>query len=136
MAVRTGEQFLEGLRDEREVWLEGERVSDVTTHPRLARMARTLADMYDLQHSPEAGSEMTFTSPSSGHPVALSYMIPQSHEDLYRRRRAFEIVADACHGILGRTPDVVNAQVTGVRQLAEEFGAKEPWLAENLIAYH
>ena len=26
MAVRTGEEFLEGLRDGREVWLEGEQV--------------------------------------------------------------------------------------------------------------
>ena len=34
MAVRTGEQFLEGLRDDREVWLKGERVSDVTSHPK------------------------------------------------------------------------------------------------------
>ena len=50
MAVRSGEQFLEGLRDDREIWLEGERVEDVTAHPRLARMARTLAGVYDLQH--------------------------------------------------------------------------------------
>ena len=35
MAVRTGEQFLQGLRDGREVWLEGERVADVTSHPKL-----------------------------------------------------------------------------------------------------
>ena len=35
MAVRTGEQFLQGLRDGREVWLEGERVADVTWHPKL-----------------------------------------------------------------------------------------------------
>ena len=35
MAVRTGEQFLRGLRDGREVWLKGERVADVTSHPKL-----------------------------------------------------------------------------------------------------
>ena len=44
MAVRNGEQFLEGLRDGREVWLDGERVVDVTTHPKLSRMAHTLAE--------------------------------------------------------------------------------------------
>ena len=52
MAVRTGAQFLKGLQDDREVWLEGERVEDVTTHPKLARMAQTLASVYDLQHDP------------------------------------------------------------------------------------
>ena len=65
MAVRTGEQFLQGLRDGREVWLEGERVEDVTTHPKLTRMAHTLADIYDLQHSPELRERMTFASPTS-----------------------------------------------------------------------
>ena len=43
MAVRTGAQFLEGLRDGRKVWLEGERVADVTAHPKLKGMACTLS---------------------------------------------------------------------------------------------
>jgi len=136
MAVRTGKQYLDDLRDGREVWLEGERVEDVQTHPKLRRMAHTLASLYELQHDPALSSDMTFTSPSSGESVALSYMVPHSLEDLCRRRRAFEIVADACHGMLGRTPDVVNLQVTGASMLAVEFGAKEPWLADNLTAYH
>ncbi len=74
MAVRTGEQFLQGLRDGREVWLEGERVADVTAHPKLSRMAHTLAALYDLQHDPQFHEQMTFKSPTSGQPVALSYL--------------------------------------------------------------
>lgn len=136
MAVRTGEQFLAGLRDNREVWLEGERVEDVTTNPKLARMAKTLAGIYNLQHDPKLHDQMTFKSPSSGEDVALSYMIPQSHDDLATRKRAFEIVAQHSHGMLGRTPDYVNVQVTAARQLASEFGANDKWLGDNLIAYH
>ena len=108
MAVRTGEQFLAGLRDGREVWLEGERVADVTAHPKLTRMAHTLAGIYDLQHSPELHKKMTFASPQSGDPVALSYLAPESHADLLRRRGALEIVAASCRWMLGRTPDYVN----------------------------
>ena len=29
----TGDEYLERLRDGREIWLYGERVKDVTTHP-------------------------------------------------------------------------------------------------------
>ncbi|MCH7745555.1 MAG: 4-hydroxyphenylacetate 3-monooxygenase, oxygenase component, partial [Chloroflexi bacterium] len=65
MAVRNGKQFLEGLRDGREIWLEGERVADVTTHPKLSRMARTLAGVYDLQHDPKLQEQMVFKSPTS-----------------------------------------------------------------------
>jgi 4-hydroxyphenylacetate 3-monooxygenase len=31
----TGAQYLESLHDRREIWINGERVSDVTTHPGL-----------------------------------------------------------------------------------------------------
>jgi 4-hydroxyphenylacetate 3-monooxygenase len=136
MAVRTGAQFLEGLRDGREVWLEGERVADVTTHPKTARMAKTLAGIYDLQHTPENHERMTFKSPTSGEPVALSYLVPETQEDLMRRRGALEIVAQHSHGMLGRTPDYVNIQVTASRQLAHLYGLKDQRHADNLRNYH
>ena len=136
MAVRTGKQFLEGIRDGREIWLEGERVDDVTTHPKLFRMAKTLADIYDLQVSPEYRDIMTFKSPSTGDPVAISYKIPESQEDLLERRKALEVVAHWSYGMLGRTPDYVNIQLTAMRQMSHVFGRKEQRFADNLIRYH
>ena len=136
MAVRTGAQFLEGLRDGREIWLEGERVEDVTAHPKLERMAQTLASVYDLQHDPELHEQMTFKSPSSGEPVALSYIIPETQDDLMRRRKALEIVAHASYGMLGRAPDYVNIQVTAARQMAKVYGDNDGRFSDNIIAYH
>lgn len=43
----TGAQYLEGLRDGREIWLNGERVNDVTTHPAFRNGARSVARLYD-----------------------------------------------------------------------------------------
>lgn len=136
MGIRTGKQYLEGLKGSRAVYLEGELVEDVTTHPRFARAAQTIAKLYDLQHDPALQDELTFESPTSGERVPLSYIVPQNYDDLVRRRRAFEIIAEAHHGIFGRTPDYVNAQVTTARQLASDFGANQAWLGENLIKYH
>ena len=136
MAVRTGAQFLEGLRDGRQIWLEGQRVDDVTTHPKLARMAQTLASVYDLQHDPELHEQMTFRSPTSGEPVAMAYIVPRNQEDLLKRRRSMEIVANWCFGMLGRTPDYVNIQITATRQLAHLFGENDRRYADNVIAYH
>ena len=45
-------------------------MEDVTSHPKLARMAGTLAGIYDLKHSPELHEQMTFASPTSGESVA------------------------------------------------------------------
>ncbi len=52
MPIRRGEEYLESLRDGRCVWLMGQRVEDVTTHPALAGCARSVAAVYDLQHDP------------------------------------------------------------------------------------
>ena len=51
MAVRTGTDYRKRLRDHSsQVWLRGERVDDVTTHPSLERIASTIASLYELQH--------------------------------------------------------------------------------------
>ncbi len=87
MAARTGREYLKGLQDqERDVWLHGERVKDVTTHPALASGARAIAALYDMQHDAALRDAMTYTSPSSGNPVGLSFIIPRTREELEQRR--------------------------------------------------
>ncbi|MDA0769480.1 MAG: 4-hydroxyphenylacetate 3-monooxygenase, oxygenase component [SAR202 cluster bacterium Casp-Chloro-G4] len=136
MAIRTGQEYLAGIRDDREVWLDGERVDDVTTHPKLARMAQTVAAIYDLQHDPDLRDQMTFTSPTSGEPVSLSYMVPHSQEDLARRKHALEIIAGSVNGMLGRTPDYVNICVVAARQMAHLYGRNDSRFGDNMVAYH
>ena len=75
MPARNGRQYLDGLRaQERALYMGGERVRDVTTHPGLASGARAVAALYDMQHQPELAPEMTYTSPTSGEPVGLSFV--------------------------------------------------------------
>ena len=31
--LKTGDEYRESLRDDREIWIDGERVADVTRHP-------------------------------------------------------------------------------------------------------
>ncbi len=52
MSARNGAAYLAGLHDEREIWIDGERVKDVTRDPRLARGIRSIAALYDLQLEP------------------------------------------------------------------------------------
>ena len=49
----TGAQYLESLRDGREVYVYGERVKDVTTHPAFRNSARSIARLYDALHDPK-----------------------------------------------------------------------------------
>ena len=55
----TGAEYLESLRDQREVWIYGERVKDVTLHPAFRNQARMVARMYDALHHPDTKAQLT-----------------------------------------------------------------------------
>jgi 4-hydroxyphenylacetate 3-monooxygenase len=136
MATRTGKELLESLRDDRAVFIDGERIKDVTADPRLAGAARSLAELYDMQHEAALVDRMTFSSPTSGERVGLSFIEPRTVDDLIHRRDMVKIWMDATCGMFGRSPDFMNIFVTAFASAADEFGYKEKRFAENLRAYH
>jgi 4-hydroxyphenylacetate 3-monooxygenase len=136
MAARTGEEFLAGLRDAREIWFEGERVRDVVAHPLLGRCARTLAELYDLQWDPALRDQLTYPSPTSGEPVSLAFLETRTPDDLVRRRVMFKLWADQSGGMLGRTPDYLNAILAGCAMARDHFARNGPEYAERIVAYY
>ena len=52
MGLRTFEQFLDGLRDGREVYYQGKQVEVVTEHPELGIAARHAAIDFRLAEDP------------------------------------------------------------------------------------
>ena len=110
MAVRSGRQYLDALRDGREVWLQGIRVADVTREPGLERGARTLAEFIDRQHDAAMREKLTFVEDGERHP--MSFLLPRREEDVRRRGAACYEWAKWSNGMLGRTPDYKNASLT------------------------
>ena len=140
MPARTGRQYLSGLREQdREVWLAGERVKDVTTHPGLKNGARAIASLYDLQSDPKLRDEMTYVSPSTGDRVGLSFIIPRTREDLEKRRVMMLNWARTTCGMMGRSPDFMNVTYAAWAGAADYFAAGEhgrPEFAENMRRYY
>src|SRR6516164_3761887 len=139
MPARTGRQYLNGLREQdREVWLAGERVEDVTTHPGLKNGARAIASLYDMQSDPKLRDEMTYTSPTTGDPVGLSFIIPRTREDLEKRRVMMLHWARTTCGMMGRSPDFMNVTYAAWAGAAEYFtqGLGRPEFAENMRRYY
>ena len=136
MPAKTGQQYIDGLRgNPAEVWIRGERVKDVTTHPALAGGVRSVAALYDRQHDPETLDEMVFPSPSSGDPVGLSFMVPRTVEDLLLRRRMMTHWAWVGCGMMARTPDFLNVSIAAWAGAAEYFGQNRPEFAGNVRSY-
>src|SRR3978361_158462 len=109
MPARTGAQYLSGLRQRKtEVWLRGERVTDVTTHPGLAGGARAIALLCDLLSDRAHRKEMTFECPDTGDTLGLSFIIPRTQDDLIRRRKMMLNWARTTCGMMGRSPAFMN----------------------------
>ena len=136
MGARDGAAYLAGLHDVREIWLDGERVKDVTRDPRLARGIRSIAALYDLQLEPSRVAEMTYISPTSGERVGLSHIQPRSIDDLVRRRNMIKTWAEWSGGMLGRSPDYLNAMVMGCAANADYFANNDPSYARNIQRYY
>src|SRR5438309_10341508 len=137
MPARTGEQYIKGLQQqEREVWLGGERVKDVTTHPGLANGVRSVAALYDMQHDPALRDEMTYVSPATGDRVGLSFLMPRTHDDLIRARKMMKRWADYSGGFLGRTPDYLNRSLVGFASAAEYLAENDPRFGDNIRRYY
>src|SRR6201994_3706050 len=134
MPARTGDQFLRGLKDDREVWLGGERITDPTTHPALKGAAHSIAAVFDLQHA--RADVCLMPDPETGEPINVSHMIPRSRTDLERRHAGLEAIAEYTVGLMGRTPDYVNVTYAGFAGCHSEWShSGNEQGAENLIRY-
>ena len=60
LGIRTGNQYLLGLQDDREVWTNGKRIKNVTTHPSTMRCAETLASFLDKQSEIKYKEKLTY----------------------------------------------------------------------------
>ncbi len=138
MAIRTGQQYLDSLRDEREVYIDGRRASNIAADPAFRGAARTLAQLYDLQHAPDTQDLLTTIDQASGERIARSHALPTSHEALMARGRALRRVAEHTCGFLARTPDFMNVGIAALAAARSVFDdcASGRAFGANVAAYH
>jgi 4-hydroxyphenylacetate 3-monooxygenase len=119
----TGPEFLESLRDSREVWIYGERVKDVTEHPAFRNSARMLARMYDSLHDPQKSAILTCaTDTGNGGFTHKFYKVQRNADELIGARDAIAEWARISYGWMGRSPDY-KASLTGTLGANAEFYA-------------
>jgi 4-hydroxyphenylacetate 3-monooxygenase len=102
----TGAEYLESLRDGREIWIYGERVKDVTTHPAFRNTARMIARLYDALHDPATKDVLTMeTDTGSGGFTHRFYRASRNVEEMVAARDAIVEWARISYGWIGRSPD-------------------------------
>ncbi|MFF8798003.1 4-hydroxyphenylacetate 3-hydroxylase family protein [Streptomyces globisporus] len=101
----TGEEYLESLRDAREVYLDGSRVKDVTAHPAFHNPARMTARLYDSLHDPAQKGVLTAPTDAGDGFTHRFFTAPRSVEDLVKDQAAIASWARKSYGWMGRSPD-------------------------------
>ena len=107
MAIKTPEEYLESIRDDRVIYFKGERVKNVTTHPGMRRLLNVCLADYALALNPQF-RHLLVAENKEGEPVHFVFLPQRSIEDLVRRRECIQLIARICHGSPG------GAKFTGV----------------------
>jgi 4-hydroxyphenylacetate 3-monooxygenase len=102
----TGQEYLESLRDGREIWIHGEKVEDVTTHPAFRNAARSIARLYDALHDEKTKDVLTVeTDTGNGGYTQKFFKVDKSVQELLETRDAIAQWARLSYGQMGRSPD-------------------------------
>lgn len=129
----TGDEYLESLRDGREVWINGERVKDVTTHPAFRNGARSVARLYDALRDPDKSHILTTpTSTGNGGFTHPFFRPARTVDDMVADQAAIAEWARMMHGFMGRTPDY-KAGLYGGMELNSSFFTP---FEENARSWH
>lgn len=103
--------YRERTNDNRKVYLNGELIKDVSKHSAFEGAIHCVEQYYSLQN--EKPEEHSFIDEDGQH-CSISLLVPKNIEDLERKRKAYKEIADISYGMLGRTPDFINAAVATI----------------------
>jgi 4-hydroxyphenylacetate 3-monooxygenase len=131
--IRTGAQYREGLRDGREVWIDGERVANVTAHPALRPVIDIRARMYDMQHEQAYAPLLTYVENNDWH--SIFNRLPREQRDWHDKWRALDAVMNDIRGIVARVGDETVGEMWSLYDGREVLDEIDPQFGDN-IARH
>lgn len=85
----TGDEYIQSLHDGREIYLYGDRVKDVTSHPAFRNSVRMTARLYDALHDLKMREILTCPTDTGSDGYTMRFFrSARSAKDLVRDRDA------------------------------------------------
>jgi 4-hydroxybutyryl-CoA dehydratase/vinylacetyl-CoA-Delta-isomerase len=136
MGLKTAAEYRESLRDSRVVYLNGQQVEDVTTHPALRVGVDTAAFDYEMAEMAEYRDLAVVTDEKTDEAISRYYYTPKNSDDLLKRHDLMVTGTRANQGIVPFTKDIGADSMNAVSMTAQMMGKKEyVERAENFRAY-
>src|SRR5579871_908598 len=129
--MKTGEQYRQSLRDGREVYLDGERVQDVTLHPATKPAVDVRARLYDLRHASGLKAKTTYTD-ESGATYCRAFKLPESVNDLVQWRVYLETILAEIGGPIERIGDDAVGELWSMYDAAAQLTRVDQRYGDNL----
>jgi 4-hydroxyphenylacetate 3-monooxygenase len=133
--IRTGEEYRESLRDGRAVWIDGEQVPDVPTHPAFKPIVDARARIYDLAHEQSTRAVMSYVDDETGERCPVGAKRPLTKEDWRDKRAAVDRVLDDLGGIVTRVGDETVGEMWSLYDGQEVLNDIDPAFAEHIRAH-
>jgi 4-hydroxyphenylacetate 3-monooxygenase len=130
--LRSGDEYRESIRDGREVWINGERVTDVTVHPMFKPIVDVRARIYDLAHEDATRELMSYVDPTTGERNAVGLKPPLTRDDWHAKRRAVDCVLDDVGGVVIRVGDETIGEMWSLFDGQDVLNEVDPQFAENI----
>src|SRR4030088_2624063 len=128
--IRTGSQYRDSLRDGREVYINGERVADVTTHHMFKPLVDIRARIYDMQHEAQHRPVMTYSE--KGEEFAVGLKLPYTQEDWQAKRRSTDAVLDEIGGVVTRVGDETIGEMWSLYDGQDVLNEIDPQFSEHI----
>jgi 4-hydroxyphenylacetate 3-monooxygenase len=128
--IRTGEEYKQGIRDGREVWIDGERVKDVTTHPALKPIIDIKARMYDMAHEERYSSDLTYVEGNERH--SIFYRPPTVQKDWHDKIKALDYFMKDISGVVTRVGDETIGEMWSLTDGRDVLAEIDPRFAPNI----
>lgn len=128
--IRTGDEYRAGLRDGREVWMDGERVTDVTTHAAFKPIVDVRARMYDMQHEAAYQDRLTYVDDNQRH--TIFYRPPREQKDWHDKIGAVDAVMKDIGGVVTRVGDETIGEVWSLMDGRDVLAEFDPKFADNV----
>jgi 4-hydroxyphenylacetate 3-monooxygenase len=129
--IRTGQQYRDSIRDGRQVWVNGERVNDVTLHPMFKPLVDIRARIYDMQHEAAFSNTMVYRD-DLGQISATGLKLPFSQQDWQHKRAATDTVLDEVGGIVTRVGDETVGEMWSLYDGQDVLNEVNPAFSENI----
>jgi 4-hydroxyphenylacetate 3-monooxygenase len=133
--LRTGDKYRESLRDGRQVWINGEKVNDVPTHPAFKPIVDVRARIYDMAHEDKYRDVMSYKVDGTNERNCIGHKLPKTRQDWEDKRQAIDALMKDIGGVVTRMSDETVGELWSLYDGQDVLKEVDPRFSEN-IARH